>query len=351
MTDSDAQLTLDQLPVSVVRLDRSYRVTYTNTRFSGFLRRTPEEILGFTCLELGMAASDWEHWQRAVALAFATGHSGAFEYVGHIPTVGQALVELRYAPAPAPSVEAITSVVVCAVVIEEIRQLRQALQTQQELFSSFMDHVPAIAWMRDAESRYVYLNKNYRDRYGRHAADRIGRMPEDVWPADVAAQFRANDRRVMAEQRALQVLETAPDPDGSPRTWLNVKFPFLAPDGSQYLGGVGMDVTESRKHEARLTRAQKLEGLGLLAAGAAHDFNNLMTIVQGNVDLLRPDVPMGTDAADALRAISDAADRAAALCQQMLAFAGRNPSSAVGTAPVPEYGESQVRFPERLAHN
>ena len=71
------------------------------------------------------------------------------------------------------------------------------------------------------------------------------------------------------------------------------------------------------------SRAQKLESLGILAGGIAHDFNNLLTGVLGNASLARMDVPSSSPAAQPLSQIETTAHRAAELCQQMLAYAGK----------------------------
>jgi PAS domain S-box-containing protein len=79
---------------------------------------------------------------------------------------------------------------------------------------------------------------------------------------------------------------------------------------------------ERRALEVRVERAQRLESLGVLAGGIAHDFNNILTGILGNADFLR-DRLADTDERDAAQAIATAAQRAAALTRQMLAYAGQ----------------------------
>jgi PAS domain S-box-containing protein len=83
------------------------------------------------------------------------------------------------------------------------------------------------------------------------------------------------------------------------------------------------DVTERQEMERRLVEAQKLESLGVLAGGLAHDFNNLLTGVLGNAGLARADLPPGSPALACLEQIEEAGLRAAELCRQMLAYAGK----------------------------
>ncbi len=90
------------------------------------------------------------------------------------------------------------------------------------------------------------------------------------------------------------------------------------------------DLSERKKEEAaraildeRLRRADKLESLGTLAAGVAHDFNNILTIIMAEVALARVAKETGRPLGDNLLAIDQAAERAAELCRQMLAYGGR----------------------------
>lgn len=98
----------------------------------------------------------------------------------------------------------------------------------------------------------------------------------------------------------------------------------------RFLEGLAIDVTALKQAEAdkisierKLLEAQKLESLGVLAGGIAHDFNNILTSVLGNASLARHEVPTGSPVARSLDQIEQAARRAADLCQQMLAYAGK----------------------------
>ncbi len=99
-------------------------------------------------------------------------------------------------------------------------------------------------------------------------------------------------------------------------------------DGSPvYLWGVARDISDRKRHEAERTRlqdqllqSQKMESIGRLAGGVAHDFNNLLTGITGNVALTLMDLPNDDPLRDTLEQINQAADSAAHLTQQLLAF-------------------------------
>ena len=81
--------------------------------------------------------------------------------------------------------------------------------------------------------------------------------------------------------------------------------------------------TEQRALEERVRQAQKLESLGVLAGGVAHDFNNILTVISNGVALAKRDAVLGAASPAHLDAIALAAKRATELCRQMLAYAGK----------------------------
>jgi len=84
------------------------------------------------------------------------------------------------------------------------------------------------------------------------------------------------------------------------------------------------DEEERRRLEEQMRHSQKLESLGAMAGGIAHDFNNLLMGIQGNAELAMADVPASSPAGECLSEVQKTTRRAAELCQQMLAFAGRS---------------------------
>ena len=97
---------------------------------------------------------------------------------------------------------------------------------------------------------------------------------------------------------------------------------FRADDGRVlYYDGIVEDVTERRRLEEQLRQAQKMEAVGRLASGVAHDFNNLLTIIMGYSDLLLERVSLPDGMRSPVKEIEKAADQAASLTRQLLAFA------------------------------
>jgi PAS domain S-box-containing protein len=111
-----------------------------------------------------------------------------------------------------------------------------------------------------------------------------------------------------------------------PVTFVSTGGPIRA--GSQGAAGgvvVYHDVTEARETERQLRQAQKMESVGQLTGGVAHDFNNILTVITGTIEILEEGVADRPDLAAIAKMIDDAADRGAQLTRNLLAFSRRQP--------------------------
>jgi PAS domain S-box-containing protein len=176
----------------------------------------------------------------------------------------------------------------------------------------------------------------------------IGYTPEEVLAIEPWSLIHPDDEDRIREQLAKEFAE---GPEERPRSrklrvmeyrlrhrdgrWLwfeTLGLAYRKADGERYFLAVTRDVTERRlaeqarsELEESMQRAQKLESLGVLAGGIAHDFNNLLTPILGAAGLGLQELPEDAPVRARLEKIQQAARRAAALTNQMLAYAGQSP--------------------------
>jgi PAS domain S-box-containing protein len=151
--------------------------------------------------------------------------------------------------------------------IEERKEAEEALRQSEERFAAFMDNLPGYAWMKDLQGRYVYVNEMVRRLPGYRS---LGKTDAQIWPADLAAEYRANDEQVIATKKPLNTLEHYFQLRGEKRYMAGSKFPIFDKTGAVALvGGAGVDITERieaeaalRESEAKLKQAQHLANIG-----------------------------------------------------------------------------------------
>ncbi|HZO07740.1 MAG TPA: PAS domain S-box protein [Myxococcota bacterium] len=229
------------------------------------------------------------------------------------------------------------------------RRLRQSEERYRVLSESTRDLITE----QDVEGRLTYVSPACETVLGYCADELVGRAAIAMLVhADDAARAAASIRRILASDEPVFFAEPYRilHKDGSPRWVAGAGVHYRKADGSLCILSINRDVTdqireeeERRELERRVQQAQRLESLGVLAGGVAHDFNNLLTPILGEAGLALLDLP--PEAAPLrghLIQIQRAAHRAAALTQQMLAYAGQgeiSPEPVDLSALVRELGE------------
>ncbi|HWP92069.1 MAG TPA: GAF domain-containing protein [Thermodesulfobacteriota bacterium] len=128
----------------------------------------------------------------------------------------------------------------------------EALRESEKRFALFMKNLPGVAFMKDARGHYIYANEALAKILRKEPREWLGNTDDDLWPPAVARQFRKNDRIVIENRKALQVIETFPHEDG-PRYWLTSKFPILDKNEDPVVvGGIAIDITDHKRAEERI---------------------------------------------------------------------------------------------------
>ncbi|MDQ6994490.1 MAG: PAS domain S-box protein [Mariprofundaceae bacterium] len=206
------------------------------------------------------------------------------------------------------------------------------LRQEQQKMQIILDNAPIGIWMIDMNSSIQLINKGFCDLLGiSEQALRAADVYRDALPDDVAVLCRASDQACMQRKQKLMVQEAIPCVDGKVHTFDMIKAPVFNDDGCMVgVVGLAIDATQRMEAEAekdRMTRqiehSQRLEALGVLAGGVAHDFNNILAVILGNASLIERKVSNDTDMALYLQRIVESSEKASLLCRQMLEYSGQ----------------------------
>jgi PAS domain S-box-containing protein len=147
--------------------------------------------------------------------------------------------------------------------LAELRRAEAALRATEQRFTRFMQHLPGLAWIKDHEGRYVFVNDAAEKVFRLPRAQLYGKTDAEVFPPETAAQFQEHDRRARA-QGNIQVVETLEHEDGELHHSLVSKFSIPGPtDEPALVGGIAIDITEQRKFEQALRETDERLRLAL----------------------------------------------------------------------------------------
>jgi PAS domain S-box-containing protein len=149
---------------------------------------------------------------------------------------------------------------VCGVAtdITERNRAQEALRESQARFVRFMEHLPGLAWIKDAAGKYVYANDAASNAFQIPTKDLYGKTDADVFRPDTAEQFQQNDQRALTSDAGIQTVETLEQEDGAIHFSLVNKFPIPGPEGTATLvGGMAFDITDRMQAEQALRESEE----------------------------------------------------------------------------------------------
>jgi PAS domain S-box-containing protein len=200
-------------------------------------------------------------------------------------------------------------------------KLEAASAINQRIFETSLDLILVV----DRRGNFIRVSPSSTAILGHPPAELIGRSAAEFLHADDLENTR-NEMRLARRGRLMRNFECRyVHRDGRivPLMWTGV---WSEPEQQHFF--IGRDMTERIALEQQLRQAQKMEAVGQLTGGVAHDFNNILTVITSTIDILGDAVSGDAQLAAIARSINEAAERGTQLTQRMLAFARKQPLQA-----------------------
>ncbi len=210
--------------------------------------------------------------------------------------------------------------------MSERRHAQQQMQRAFAQIQQILNNAPNVAVQGyDAEGRVLFWNQASERLYGFREEEVLGkRLGEFLLSEEDAQQFEQMVRHIVETRQPAPLREwETHSAEGTPVYILSALFPVLLENEEVQVVCMDVDITERKRLEAEILRAQRLDSIGRLAGGVAHDFNNLLTAIMSYADLALARLPEGHPAVEDIQRLLDTANRAAELVRHLLAFARR----------------------------
>jgi PAS domain S-box-containing protein len=210
--------------------------------------------------------------------------------------------------------------------IADRERTAESLRESEQRFRQLAENIHEVFWMTDpAKQRMLYVSPAYEQIWGRSCqslCDAPDSWFDSIHPDD-RARVRARVRAAAARQASGAYDESyrIRRPDGSLRWIRDRAYPVADETGAVYrIVGTAEDITERKKLEAQFLRAQRMESIGTLAGGIAHDLNNILAPILLSIEILRIKLP-DPESSAMLDTLQACANRGADLVRQVLSFA------------------------------
>ena len=191
---------------------------------------------------------------------------------------------------------------------QKVKKRTAASDESRLLLQDIIDSSMAVIYVKDLDGRFLLVNTRFSELFHIPREEIIGKSDYDIFPADMADDFRAFDQRVLAAGTVLEAEEIAPHDDGS-HTYISIKSPLLGEEGKPYaVCGLSIDITERKRDEMEirrlnrelqqrlvqlqeaqeeLVRKEKLSILGQVVGTVEHELRNPLGVMSNAIYFLQ----------------------------------------------------------------
>ena len=161
--------------------------------------------------------------------------------------------------------------------VEKRRHAEMAIGASEARLRAILEHSPAVISLKDLQGKYLLVNAEFERLLGVRRSDALGRRASDVVEAEAARRLEENHGMVVRTRQPQRFEYETALPDGGRHALMAVSFPVFGNDGAlAAVGTISTDVTEYKKTDEQLRQSQKVQALGDLAGGLAHELNNML---------------------------------------------------------------------------
>jgi PAS domain S-box-containing protein len=211
---------------------------------------------------------------------------------------------------------------------EQVEERTAELQESEQRFRTMANAAPVMIWAAGTDKLCNFFNKGWLDFTGRSVEDELGNgWAENVHSDDLAQCIATYSSAFEARQKFTMEYRLR-RADGEYRWVLDTGVPRVTPgDGFEGYVGSCIDITDLKHSHEKMLASQKLESLGLMAAGVAHDFGNILGVIQAEIALARLEIAPKAAARLNLERIDAATTHATGIVQLLMASAGADEGS------------------------
>jgi len=200
--------------------------------------------------------------------------------------------------------------------IVDVTARKEAERQTQRIFETSQD----VILVTDSYGKFLQVSPSSATVLGYRPEEMTGHLGSDfIFPEDL--ESTRNEMRAARSGRVARQFSCRYVHKGGQTVSLVWKSVWSEPDHRYYF--IGRDMTEYERTAEQLRQAQKMEAVGQLTGGVAHDFNNILMVIMANVEALEEDQKLDAEALEQLRGIDEASQRASDLTRQLLAFSRR----------------------------